>query len=589
MRVVFLRRGDMRSLFWFPVQVMSVFLFLFLLLTTGLIYVKGGSLLDRCSVSPSARISQGMTTPLYPGHELKSEPFDATYLHQGVLFHEVQFSFEPLQAPSFAALPQLPSIMFSLSPHGPNDSASTASATSTPDRTTSERASATTALTSRNTNAPNNGKRCTSGLGVKVHWTWVNQETGLVQWRFQNPTSLDRATVLNRGIQSSSSYCFGNSFWPAYLETGLAHILVGPYGQLLSKQGQNVPLAMIALSSPGVCFVFTLGAGGTYEILEAGYVNAEPYCHELVDVAFAGNHEYTIHYDVQSQCHGFDDTLACPPVPFVRSWPQYVPVDGSMSREFGPQGGDIISRGRFLHVIPREKHDSSKTCFPGTARVQLRDGGLRAMRELRVGDIVATSSANQAAGSSTDDIQWTEVYAFADVQQNTPGIEYVRLVTDAKDHALEMTADHLVWATRRPGKRGAFVAARTVAVGTYLRRSPQGLVRVVRVERVQRNGAYGPLTRSGTLLVDGHLVSCYANIKSHSVAHNVFLPLRVYHRVFSLHAKHQPTTLVPGLHPYAKCLIMIRLVVLKIWQKPIFKHLFSLPYRLDGTKLAIAK
>jgi uncharacterized membrane protein len=44
---------------------------------------------------------------------------------------------------------------------------------------------------------------------------------------------------------------------------------------------------------------------------------------------------------------------------------------------------------------------------------------------------------------------------------------------------------------------------------------------------VTREGVYAPLTRSGRLVVDGLLVSCYGTYASHEVAHAVLWPARV--------------------------------------------------------------
>ena len=40
------------------------------------------------------------------------------------------------------------------------------------------------------------------------------------------------------------------------------------------------------------------------------------------------------------------------------------------------------------------------------------------------------------------------------------------------------------------------------------------------------SGAYSPLTKEGTIIVDGVLSSCYAHSPDHDVAHFVLTPLR---------------------------------------------------------------
>ena len=44
---------------------------------------------------------------------------------------------------------------------------------------------------------------------------------------------------------------------------------------------------------------------------------------------------------------------------------------------------------------------------------------------------------------------------------------------------------------------------------------------------VSKSIVAAPLTRSGTIVVNGLMVSCYATISYHGLAHAVFLPYRV--------------------------------------------------------------
>lgn len=52
--------------------------------------------------------------------------------------------------------------------------------------------------------------------------------------------------------------------------------------------------------------------------------------------------------------------------------------------------------------------------------------------------------------------------------------------------------------------------------------------RVVSVTVARSRGVFAPLTREGTVVVDGTLASCYAVIDSHAVAHWAFIPVRAY-------------------------------------------------------------
>ena len=61
-----------------------------------------------------------------------------------------------------------------------------------------------------------------------------------------------------------------------------------------------------------------------------------------------------------------------------------------------------------------------------------------------------------------------------------------------------------------------------------------------------RLGAFVPLTRSGTLLVDNVLTSCYASFP-HGISHAVMAPLRWFPQLAEL-------TPEDGVHPYVDLL-----------------------------------
>ena len=51
--------------------------------------------------------------------------------------------------------------------------------------------------------------------------------------------------------------------------------------------------------------------------------------------------------------------------------------------------------------------------------------------------------------------------------------------------------------------------------------------KVVKVTNSKMKGVYAPLTAEGRMLVDNALVSCYAVIDDHRMAHAAFAPLRL--------------------------------------------------------------
>jgi hypothetical protein len=68
-------------------------------------------------------------------------------------------------------------------------------------------------------------------------------------------------------------------------------------------------------------------------------------------------------------------------------------------------------------------------------------------------------------------------------------------------------------------------------------------------------GLYSPLTRDGTLVVNGFLVTCYMDMKSVSWIHHSFLPLRLACSLNKYRRKHIELN---GVHPFAAALTKLR-------------------------------
>lgn len=364
------------------------------------------------------------------------------------------------------------------------------------------------------------GSFCQSGSGIQAQWVWVNEESGLVQWRLSNPTETDAVVVLNRGVVGSGWYAFGNAFWPAYLETGLTHIGTGPYTPIQGHQ-RNLPLAVIGPQQPGIAFVFPLRAGTQVTVDEGGYAGSQPYCHELVDVRFLYNAPYQVTYNVEFQCRDFTDTTVCPPNPYTNTFAVYMPIDGSMQGAYGPSTDDLLMPAIIVRTRPQSPRQGH--CLPGSAYVRTSNGSMRALRELQTGEWIWTRSLSDAGHQLL-----TRVYAFADYDPEAQHIPYLRLVTERG--TVELSPHHLVYVKKSSDTAMAFVPASDIRPGSGLMTDDGSIVYVRRIEAMISTGALAPLTEAGTLLVNGHLVSCYSGRVSQAWAHTSFLPLRVYHQ-----------------------------------------------------------
>jgi hypothetical protein len=164
--------------------------------------------------------------------------------------------------------------------------------------------------------------------------------------------------------------------------------------------------------------------------------------------------------------------------------------------------------------------------------VESKEAGIKAMRDLRVGDEIRTKDG------------WTEVYGWLHHEPEAEALFRTLRVESGEE--LRVTPDHTIWinGTARPASR-AEEGARVWAGGER---------RVASITESVRRGAFAPLTRSGTLLVDGVLVSCYVTgeiWRGDEIAHAAMAPLRWTTRVWALERhsteKHWWVRLVNGV------------------------------------------
>jgi len=68
-------------------------------------------------------------------------------------------------------------------------------------------------------------------------------------------------------------------------------------------------------------------------------------------------------------------------------------------------------------------------------------------------------------------------------------------------------------------------------IGDFLEAGDGSLDEVVDVRTSKGRGVFAPLTAEGTVVVNDVVVSCYAVVHSHSLAHMVYAPLRIAHNL----------------------------------------------------------
>lgn len=190
-------------------------------------------------------------------------------------------------------------------------------------------------------------------------------------------------------------------------------------------------------------------------------------------------------------------------------------------------------------------------CFPGDSRVTLEGGATKPMRDLRPGDRVL---ASWSPDGSTAPV-YSPVLSFLDRRLSAAKTFY-EIGTRAGLN-ISLTAAHLIFVTdcaglSRPGPAGLrTVFASEVRPGQCVltARGHGTPSPVTFVQQRSGGGLYAPLTRSGSIVVDGVLASCYAALDSHGLAHWVLAPLRFF---YSLMGPSEAQS--DGLHWYPRLL-----------------------------------
>ncbi|XP_059168947.1 uncharacterized protein LOC131950780 [Physella acuta] len=165
---------------------------------------------------------------------------------------------------------------------------------------------------------------------------------------------------------------------------------------------------------------------------------------------------------------------------------------------------------------------NEKKCFPGNALVLLDTGKFKMLKDLQVGERVL---ARDGAGRLVFD----EVYMFGHRQISAYGL-FTKIYTE--NHAVSVTENHFVFVVNECGE--SCVPARDVKVGDFVLVSSGKFLKISRVTKithVYEEGLYAPFTKTGTVVVDGVLTSCYIDVLPHDTCHRLLWPVRLLYRV----------------------------------------------------------
>ncbi|XP_029955096.1 sonic hedgehog protein [Salarias fasciatus] len=235
---------------------------------------------------------------------------------------------------------------------------------------------------------------------------------------------------------------------------------------------------------------------------------------------------------------------------------------GTLSRLAVEAGFDWVYYESKAHIhcsVKAENSVAAKSggCFPGSSTVTLQDGTSKAVRDLQPGDAVLAADEH---GNPT----YTEFIMFLDRDSTTQRLFHV--IETATGEKIRLTAAHLLFVG--PGNSTAEARGRMSAVFASQVRAGQTVfvfdpersrlfpVVVKRIYTETHEGSFAPVTVQGTVVVDRVLVSCYAVIEDHDLAHWALAPVRLAHWVSSslfTPARHAGAQ-NDGVHWYSKIL-----------------------------------
>ncbi|XP_022194356.2 indian hedgehog protein [Nilaparvata lugens] len=205
---------------------------------------------------------------------------------------------------------------------------------------------------------------------------------------------------------------------------------------------------------------------------------------------------------------------------------------GMLARMAVEAGFDWVYYESRSHIHCSVRSDSSQVgktggCFTGDSLVTTSDGRQLKLEEVRLGDEI------MAVDPDTGRTVFSEVILFLDrdPQETRP---FLRIATKT-GAVIKMTPSHLLLRvnSQKPALSFEAVFADSVKPGdSVLLANTSGgdpiIDQVLTIDTFTTAGVYAPLTRTGTIVVNGVSASCYALINSQFVAHLSFAPLRIY-------------------------------------------------------------
>lgn len=242
---------------------------------------------------------------------------------------------------------------------------------------------------------------------------------------------------------------------------------------------------------------------------------------------------------------------------------------GMLARLAVEAGFDWVYYESRAHIHCSVKSESSQAaksggCFAAETTVQTSSGTRLRLEELWIGDRVL--ALDMATGRFT----YSEVILFLDRDPEQQR-QFLHLRT-ASGRNLTVTPSHLLMVATNASD----IYRVQVVFADRVRRGDQILIHnrlepeidtVISTEAILKRGVYAPLTREGTIVVDGIVASCFAVIDSQRIAQWSYAPFRLYASFTKLFSKNMTSSrsvsqAPVGVHWYANILYTLAKYIL---------------------------
>lgn len=223
--------------------------------------------------------------------------------------------------------------------------------------------------------------------------------------------------------------------------------------------------------------------------------------------------------------------MSASPLPFSSDLPPPPPPSSDLpppslsdfpyvsASDFPPDGGVV----EFPQDTPTT--DNGRACFPSNSTVELQDGRVKTMEDLRTGEKVRVGAG-----------KFSEVFMWTHRDGRFEGNWYVTLFMEG-GATFTATMGHFVYVcrNREVGCRREVFSVERVRVGDSVWLVAGGkeetTVSVTSVVRTSSRGLYNPQTLHGDIVVDSVVVTCYTKLASLLTAHGSLAPLRAFRRL----------------------------------------------------------